>query len=118
MENKNMTNKKTIGIDFDGTICQKQKYGDGEITAEPNIGARESIIGLKNSGYKIVIFTTRLNPEFDGDIEWKNRQIINWLIKYDIPFDEITNNKPEAIAYIDDRAIRFTNWQDIKNYFI
>lgn len=111
-------NKKTIGIDFDGTICQKQRYGDGTITAEPNQQASDTINELKKEGYKIVIFTTRLNPKFGGDIEWKKQQIINWCNKYDILFDEITNNKPEAMIYIDDRAIRFTNWPDIKNYLL
>jgi hypothetical protein len=65
-----------------------------------------------------VIFTTRLNPEFDGDVEWKKLQIVAWLNKYNIPFDEVTNNKPKAMCYIDDRAIRFTNWKDISNYLI
>lgn len=110
--------QKTIGIDFDGTICQKQKYGDGIITQEPHIGAKDVIEKLKNAGYRISVFTTRLNPKFGGDIEWKKQQIINWLNKYEIPFDDVSNNKPEAVAYIDDRAIRFINWQDVNNYFI
>jgi hypothetical protein len=29
----------------------------------------------------------------------------------------ITSRKLAAIAYIDDRAVRFTNWMDIQNYF-
>ena len=108
---------KTMGIDFDGTICEKQPYGDGTISNKPNAGAQEVISMLKTIGFKIVVFTTRLNPKFGGDIEWKKKQIEDWLNKYEIPFDEVTNNKPEAIAYIDDRAIRFTNWQDIRNYY-
>jgi len=110
-------NKKTIGIDFDGTICKKQPYGDGNIYQTPNEGAKE-VINKLFEDYKIVVFTTRLNPEFGGDIEWKKLQITMWLDKYGIKFDQVTNNKPAAMAYIDDRAIRFTNWQDISNYFL
>lgn len=110
--------KKSIGIDFDGTICKKQPYGDGTIYSKPNEGASEVIGNLKKAGYNIVVFTVRLHPKFGGDLEWKKKQIEDWLNKYQIPFDEITNNKPEAMAYIDDKAIRFTNWEDISNYLL
>lgn len=110
-------NTKTIAIDFDGTICKKQSYGNGEITETPNENASEIIKNLFQE-YKIVIFTTRLNPDFGGNIEEKRKEIENWLIKYGIPFDLVTNNKPSAMVYIDDRAIRFTNWQDVSNYLL
>lgn len=109
---------KTIGVDFDGTLCKKQKYGDGTIHNKPNDKAAEVMKKLKKDGYRLVIFTVRLNPVFGGDIEWKREQIAQWCEIYGIPYDEITNNKPEAFAYIDDRAIRFTNWQDVGNYFL
>lgn len=109
---------KTIGIDFDGTLCRKQSYGDGLIFEEPNQGAVKVMTDLHKAGYKLVIFTTRLNPQFGGDIAWKKQQIINWLTDYGIPFHEVTCEKPEALAYVDDRAIRFTNWHDISNYFL
>jgi len=108
---------KTIAIDFDGTICKKQPYGDGLLWQEPNEGAIQVIKKLRLE-YKIVIFTTRLNPNMGGDIGWKKEQIIGWLNKYEIPFNEVTNNKPSAMVYIDDRAIRFTNWTDINNYLL
>ena len=31
---------------------------------------------------------------------------------------KVVGGKPKAHWYIDDRAIRFTNWKDIKNYFV
>ena len=112
-----MLKQKTIGIDFDGTICKKQSYGNGLISEIPNDGASE-IIKKLHKEYKIVVFTVRLNPKFGGDIEWKKNQIEHWLNIHNIPFDEVTNNKPSAMCYIDDRAIRFTNWQDISNYLL
>ena len=39
------------------------------------------------------------------------------LIDYDIPYDKITNKKVGGII-IDDKAIRFTNWRDMLNYFV
>lgn len=109
---------KTIAIDFDGTLCKKQSYGNGYIYEMSNEKASDITSKLHEDGYKIVIYTTRLNPSFGGDIEWKKQQIITWCDQHGIYFDEITCEKPEAVAYIDDRAIRFTNWQDISNYFL
>jgi uncharacterized HAD superfamily protein len=109
--------QKTLGIDFDGTLCKKQPYGDGLIYEGPNTDARKVMQNLREEGFRLVVFTTRLNPGFPGNVDQKLHEIENWLIKHDIPFDLVTNNKPSAIAYIDDRAIRFTNWQDISNYF-
>jgi hypothetical protein len=40
---------------------------------------------------------------------------LNWLQKYDIPYDEIYFGKPHADVYIDDNAFRFTNWDVIEN---
>jgi len=39
------------------------------------------------------------------------------LRRHAIVVDAVSNLKPPAIAYIDDRGIRFTNWADITKYF-
>lgn len=109
--------KKTLCIDFDGTICQKQSYGNGAITSKPNDNAAKVIQQLADE-YEIVIFTTRANDEVKGDVNKKIETVRNWLIFHQIPFSRITCKKPVAIAYIDDRGIRFTNWNDMANYFL
>ena len=38
---------------------------------------------------------------------------LDWLAKYDIPYDEIMFGKPWADIYIDDNAFRFTDWDKI-----
>jgi len=114
-------NNKTLAIDFDGTICKKQAYGLGVIWQKPNEGAVEHITKLRKDGYNIVIYTVRLSPDRNGnkaEIETKRQRIADWMELYEIPYDDIVGYKPDAIAYIDDRAIRFTNWQDVSNYFI
>lgn len=99
---------KTIAIDFDGVIHKYSKaYHDGSIYDGPIEGARDALRLLKKKGYKVVIFTARPNAD----------EIVGWLKTHRIEVDEITNKKPKAVAYIDDRAIRFTNWRDILNYF-
>ena len=118
MPNKN---KKTICIDFDGVIhAYSQGFQDGHIYDSPVQGVRGAMIKLMNKGFRLIIFTTRLNPIFNEKNEGvrdARRDIEEWLSFHNIPYDELTNNKPPAIAYIDDRAIRFTNWKDMLNYF-
>ena len=109
--------KQTIAIDFDGVIHKYSKgFQDGSIYDEPIEGVKEALKKLSKK-FRIVIFTTRLNPCFDNE-EKMNEDITNWLVKHEIYHDELTNNKPPAIAYIDDRGIRFTNWEDILKYFM
>ncbi len=38
------------------------------------------------------------------------------LDSYGVPYDEILERKPDAVAYIDDKAIRFENWTGISAY--
>lgn len=118
---------KTLAIDFDGTICRKQKYGDGTIWQTTNPGAQGVIQDLKKDGYRIVVYTVRLSPDKvkaptrEGrhiELEEKRDKIVEWLNNRKIPFDDVVGYKPEAMAYIDDRAVRFTNWKDISNYFL
>lgn len=94
--------KDVIAFDFDGVIHRYSKgWYDGTIYDSPVNGIKEVIEQLKDNGYKIVIFTTRaIGIKSKGEIR-------RWLQKYDIPFDEITNTKPIAKIYVDDRAINF-----------
>lgn len=107
-----------VCIDFDGVI-HRYRYGwqGGELYDEPCNEALESLNKLVAAGFEVVIFTTRGGtPEgIQAVAEW----IHYWQIKLGLPLHlyEITNVKPPAIAYVDDRAIRFTNWTDVLRYF-
>jgi hypothetical protein len=102
---------KKIAVDFDGVIHEfvggwnknaKQIYGP------PNEGALEKINLLIDQGFEVVVFTAREDFE----------PVKRWLFEYGFPELEVTNKKPVALAFIDDRAIRFTNWEDVVKYFI
>jgi phosphoglycolate phosphatase-like HAD superfamily hydrolase len=107
-------NKKTICVDFDGVIHAYTKgWNDGKVYDDPIPGAIEGLAKLQRKNYAVVIFTAR--QDF--------LEIGLWLKKHDteklIDFNNliITSVKVPAIAYIDDRAVRFNNWQDTLNYF-
>lgn len=109
----------TVGVDFDGVIHRYSRgWADGTIYDEPVDGAFAALRGIM-AQHALFVFTTRdaeqvavwlrghgfttvtdasdvaqLSPTF-----WDARGIIL-----------VTNRKLAAIAYIDDRAIRFTAW--------
>lgn len=116
--------KKTIAIDFDGVVHKYSKgWQDGKIYDEPVEGSLEAIITLLERGYKVSVFTTRENTELvktwivEKTYKCKGLQSKPYLFWFDRDEFEVTNKKPPAIAYIDDRGIRFTNWKDMLNYF-
>lgn len=102
-----MTKKKTgltVCFDFDGVIHSYRSgwQGDESIIPDPMVfGIGKVIRKLKADGYKIVIFTTRARTK-----EGFNA-VCNYLKRRHIPFDSITDIKPPALCYIDDRAINF-----------
>lgn len=104
--------RKIICIDFDGVIRDNTNDTQVEyMQTSPIDGSFRSIKKLESQGYTVIIFSAR-----DQD------SIYQWLKAYYPPeygkIPEITNVKPPAIAYIDDRAIRFeNNWASILNYF-
>ncbi|OQB18165.1 MAG: hypothetical protein BWY14_01011 [Parcubacteria group bacterium ADurb.Bin192] len=118
---------KVIAIDLDGVIhAYGNGWQDGSLYDPPMDGALEAMERLVKAGYKVVIHTARLNPalsRFKADtIAQRMRDIKAWLDEWGfrrkVHYHVITNEKPPAIAYIDDRGIRFTNWEDAVKYFV
>lgn len=86
--------KKTICVDFDGVLNEYNGYEEGNL-GEPLTGSKEFIKELRKK-YKVVILTSR-----------QKEQVIDWLNNNGFPSMKVTNRKIPAVAYIDDRAIRF-----------
>jgi hypothetical protein len=106
--------KRTMAVDFDGVIHRYSKgWQDGTIYDPPVEGAREALAQIQ-ARYSVVIFTTRVNPAMRG-AETQMDAVLAWLesngFRRGEHFDEVTHVKPPALAYIDDRAIRFTDWE-------
>ena len=115
-------NSKQIAIDFDGVIHRNSKgFHDGTVYDEPVDGAFEAIKELHSKGYDIVIFTAKAKPDRPLVNEKTGAGLIwEWLEKHQMSsyIKQVTSEKPRAIAYIDDRGIRFTNWEDTLTYFL
>jgi hypothetical protein len=114
--------KQTIAVDFDGVIHQYSRgWQDGTIYDPPVEGTHAALERLHRR-YKVVIFTTRVNPDMPGgNVQLK--RVIDWLeengFEEGVHFDEVTHAKPPAVVYIDDRALHFTSWdqamQDLRH---
>jgi hypothetical protein len=112
--NKNINS--VLCIDFDGVIHDNHLgFHDGTCYGEPIDGAIESLERLSKR-FEIIIYTCKANPNRPL-IDNKNgiELIWEWLDKYEASqyVKDITFNKPNAVAYIDDKAIRFENWEQI-----
>jgi len=115
--------QKVVCIYFDGVIHRYSKgWQDGAIYDPPMEGAKEELESLVSKDYKVIILTTRLNPEVNDDINLEKNKISKWLsangFQRGVHYHDITAVKPIAGIYIDDRALRFTNWKDISKYFL
>lgn len=105
---------KNIGVDFDGVIhrCSKGFY-DGTIYDPPIEGSKEALDKLSKK-YDVIVFSAKARddrPIVDGKT---GRELIEeWLEKYDMMqyVKEVSAEKPRAVCYIDDKAIRFDTWE-------
>lgn len=112
-----------LGIDFDGVIHRNSKgYYDGTIYDEPIEGVHEALKILSEK-YTLILFTTKAKPD-RGLINGRHtvELIWGWLKKHNLDqyISKVTSEKPRAVVYIDDKAIRFDNWgqclKDLKSF--
>jgi len=107
-----------ICVDLDGTICETksidQNYGD----VKPLPGAVDTLEFFKQRGYYIIIHTARNMRRCDHNlgriIKNQGKLVIDWLEKYQIPYDELLFGKPHVDYFIDDKGIPFNTWKEIK----
>jgi hypothetical protein len=114
---------RNLAIDFDGVIHDDYLgFHDGTCYGQVIDGSAEAL-ELLAKHFRIVIFTAKAKssrPKING--KTGESLVWEWLRekKLDIYVSEVTAEKPRAIAYIDDKAIRFTSWSDIfsKEFFM
>lgn len=93
---------RIIIVDIDGVLAVE----DDAVSLEkrPVVPeAANALKQLKQKGYIIVLCTSRSG--------YQEKETVNWLIKNNIPFDDIVFGKPRGILYIDDRGYRFRGWR-------
>ena len=102
---------KRLIMDLDDTICSTI---DGDYkNSTPDLNVIQKMYEYRESGFTIAISTSRNMRTYSGDIGKINANtlpvIIEWLERYDVPYDEIIVAKPWCGMegfYVDDKAIR------------
>lgn len=104
---------QNLAVDFDGVIHDNDHgYFDGTCYGEMIKGSFESLEYLSKH-FKIIIFTAKAKPSrplIQGKTgtelvwEWLDSKNLSQFVA------EVTSEKPRAVAYLDDKAIRFNNW--------
>ena len=107
-------NDNHLAIDFDGVVHGNSKgFHDGTVYDDPIPGSIDAIKLLAKK-YIIVLFTAKVKPDrplVNGKTgeeliwEWLENHGMSHLVA------EVTAEKPRAVCYIDDKAIRFTDWR-------
>lgn len=98
-----------LAIDFDGVIHDFKHPIKGRRMGAPILGTKEALQDFKKRGHTIIVHTVW------GD-EKGQKTIGDFMKYYGIPYDSITNIKPQADFYIDDKAIRFQDWDSMMSY--
>lgn len=114
---------RSIALDFDGVLHQYSLgWHTKDIYDPPMPGAHRALKELSEA-YGVFILTARPADEV---IVWCREEFKD--LRFELIPDHVrywntmgvigvTNRKLPALAYVDDRAIRFTNWVDVVNYF-
>jgi hypothetical protein len=105
----------TVAVDFDGVIHRYGRgWGDGTIYDEPVEGAFEALRALM-AKHAVFVFTTREREPVAawlrarGGFETTTRVPAKYWNQRGVLL--VTDRKLPAIAYVDDRAVRFHDWE-------
>lgn len=108
-----------IVVDIDGTICTLKKENESYREVIPLPGAIEALIELQQQGHQIILFTARNMKTCEGNLGKVLKNVgqitLEWLEKYQVPYDELYFGKPYGDIYIDDKAMSFRLWEETMN---
>lgn len=105
-------------VDFDGTIFP---WGHLSVDKAPFTMAGPALHLLREHGYRIIIFTSRLSPTWHraegrdpavGILE-QRALITEAMRRHRLPFHGITSEKIPAVLYLDDKAMRVNEDRDL-----
>lgn len=98
-----MAYQPTVVFDFDGVIHSYVSHWQGvDVIPDPPVPMiQEEIERIREAGYKVFVVSTRCASPNGMEA------VKNYLAANDIVVDDVLAEKPPALVYIDDRAIRF-----------
>lgn len=103
MQHSEKVMQNWLAVDLDGTLAEYHGFQGVDHIGNPVPSVVEALKERYRQGWKIAIFTARLEDD-DGTAE---SHIVKWLMHWDIPSHEITNKKRKVFReFWDDRAVQ------------
>lgn len=97
-----MTGPYSIAVDFDGVIhSYTSGWAGADVIPDPPVPGAIDWLNEISKKFKVIIFTTR------GKTAEGRKAVEVWLDRHGFRAVEITAEKPPALIYLDDRAVRF-----------
>jgi capsule biosynthesis phosphatase len=100
-------------VDIDGTLCNIKAAGQSYADVAPRLDMIARLREYQAKGYRILLYTARNMKTHNNNLGLINKHtapiLLEWLARWDVPYDEILFGKPWPRTrgfYIDDRAIR------------
>jgi hypothetical protein len=90
--------KPIVCVDLDGVLNAFDGWKGPDYFHPPRPGAREFLEELNHLGFRVVVFTVRWAPHVES---WLAHHGLAGLVSM------VTDKKPAAFVYVDDRAICF-----------
>lgn len=90
--------RPVVCVDLNGVLDLYQGWRNAEHWDPPREGAGEFLRSLRDRGFRVIVFTTRYRHDARS---WLDRHgLLPWV-------DEVTDKKPAAHVFVDDRAVCF-----------
>ncbi len=103
----------TLVMDVDGTLCPIKRAGEEYSELVPYPEMVKKLRECREDGARIVLYSSRNMNSYNGNIGLINKNtapvLLEWLKKWDIPYDEVVFGKVwpgHKGFYVDDRSVR------------
>jgi capsule biosynthesis phosphatase len=103
----------TLVVDIDGTLCGIRTGDQSYADLVPKAAMLARLREYQTKGYRILLYTSRNMNTYKNNVGLINKHtapvLLEWLAKWDVPYDEILFGKPwprKMGFYIDDRTVR------------